>query len=292
MPRKVDPPWDRDCFAKVIEIKIPKGTTDKICHKLGLIDNDKRLAFNGKLSELVTIYNGWERQTRNMASTGEQNKALRTFKDELNFLQNNLSSIDQTAAFPLPRSRAKFSMDGSNVQKLMTIEQCFRELGSWAGRHHNSIVPERKKLNLKQNARQVAGRIQKMDHGAQYRIVRHLRVAGSLAPNERTISLGKLSSIASDMEAACESALAEPKQKGPKRSFDLQWAVRELLNLYESLTGRQATHTPYSRTEYTGLPQSEAGRFVVDCMAEIDQSVAKTKISNVMADLIRHRNKN
>src|SRR5260370_2800397 len=71
------------------------------------------------------------------------------------------------------------------------------------------------------------------------------------------------------------------RQKGPERSVSLGWLVWQLCDLYRHETGRRVTnsavavaHYNYTGTNYTGTPQSPAGRFVLAAVEALQPSQA------------------
>jgi len=85
-------------------------------------------------------------------------------------------------------------------------------------------------------------------------------------------------------------ALAEgQKRRGPSPRKTLPAAIRWLAQVYEETTGREFTHTPYEKTEYTGTPQSHGGRFVTTFLKIVDEDLALTSIATEMARFVQAR---
>jgi hypothetical protein len=71
-------------------------------------------------------------------------------------------------------------------------------------------------------------------------------------------------------------------------SYYLAW---DLCLLYEKVTGRRVTHSPYRRARYTGHPCSTAGAFVEAAMRAIDPQLTISRITTSVryaADELRH----
>jgi hypothetical protein len=71
------------------------------------------------------------------------------------------------------------------------------------------------------------------------------------------------------------------RQKGPERCESLRWLVWQLCDLYHHETGRRVTNSAvegarynYTGTNYTGTPQSPAGRFVLAAVQALQPSEA------------------
>jgi hypothetical protein len=62
--------------------------------------------------------------------------------------------------------------------------------------------------------------------------------------------------------------------------------VLSLCSLYKQITGKRATHNPHDKTEYTGTPRSEAGRFVEFIVRLVDPEVTPTQISTAMSFVV------
>ena len=82
------------------------------------------------------------------------------------------------------------------------------------------------------------------------------------------------------------------ESKGPDREGDIAWAVEELCQLYEDLTGRAATHSNKGKLlAYQSGSQSQTGRFVKGCIELIDPRIRETQISRAMRLCIESRKK-
>jgi len=81
--------------------------------------------------------------------------------------------------------------------------------------------------------------------------------------------------------ATSASSLLDDRS-GPKSRPSLNLFVRGLCQLYEEITGERATHNPYLKTEYKGVPHSAAGRFVELIVRLVDPKVIPTNISTAM----------
>ena len=80
------------------------------------------------------------------------------------------------------------------------------------------------------------------------------------------------------------------KQKGPNREAEIAWVVAELCRVFETYTGRQATHSNKGELlAYETGPQSAAGKFAQSCMALIAPDIGKTQISTAMRRYIGKR---
>jgi len=75
-------------------------------------------------------------------------------------------------------------------------------------------------------------------------------------------------------------------RSGPKSRPSLGLFVLSLSKLYEQITGKPATHNPYEKTQYTGAPKSEAGRFIEFIVREVDPKVTPTQISTAMGHVL------
>lgn len=64
------------------------------------------------------------------------------------------------------------------------------------------------------------------------------------------------------------------RRKGPQPDLSLEILVLLLCELYEELTGKPATHTPYKKTEYKGQPESHAGRFVATVIKMVQPNMS------------------
>ena len=91
--------------------------------------------------------------------------------------------------------------------------------------------------------------------------------------------------------ASCAQwALKESRKKiGPRPMKSLPLLVGLLAELYEEVTGKRFTHTPYEKCEYRGIPLSAAGDFVRTFVKTIDSSASNTQISTAMARVIKGR---
>ena len=73
------------------------------------------------------------------------------------------------------------------------------------------------------------------------------------------------------------------KRRGPGSRKTLPIVIRWLASIYEETTGLKFTHTPYYRCEYTSVPQSQAGRFVITFLRMVDPNLPPTAITTEMA---------
>jgi hypothetical protein len=70
-----------------------------------------------------------------------------------------------------------------------------------------------------------------------------------------------------------ERALAQLESRGgPDPLFSLNWLVWELCDLYSRETGQPVTSSAITDYIYTGIPQSQAGRFVLACVEALQPS--------------------
>lgn len=91
-----------------------------------------------------------------------------------------------------------------------------------------------------------------------------------------------------DIEAALSTCTS--KSRGPMPAAgSARDLIASLLQLYEASTGQPATHTPYVKTEYTGLAESDAGRVVTVAAQLIDPMLTGTQINNLIAAWLKRR---
>jgi hypothetical protein len=64
--------------------------------------------------------------------------------------------------------------------------------------------------------------------------------------------------------------------KGPASSVSLELLVAQICDMWRQETGRPVTANPYRRYDYTGRPQTDAGRFVLQVVEALQPS--KTSI--------------
>ena len=62
--------------------------------------------------------------------------------------------------------------------------------------------------------------------------------------------------------------------KGPESSLSLELLVAQICDMWSQETGRHITANPYRRYDYTGRPQTEAGRFVLQVVEALQPSKA------------------
>lgn len=62
--------------------------------------------------------------------------------------------------------------------------------------------------------------------------------------------------------------------KGPESSLSLELLVAQICDMWSQETGRPITANPYRRYDYTGRPQTEAGRFVLQVVEALQPSKA------------------
>jgi hypothetical protein len=67
--------------------------------------------------------------------------------------------------------------------------------------------------------------------------------------------------------------------------------VDGLCHLYQALTGKAATHSPFEKTHDTGEPRSLAGRFVTAAVKAIDPGVTAREVNTAMRYVVRHARK-
>ena len=79
------------------------------------------------------------------------------------------------------------------------------------------------------------------------------------------------------------------RRRGPSPRKTLPAIIRWLAAVYEATTGREFTHTLDEKTEYTGTPQSHAGRFVTRFLRMVDKDLAGTAIATEMARFVEAR---
>jgi hypothetical protein len=81
------------------------------------------------------------------------------------------------------------------------------------------------------------------------------------------------------------------KRRGPGSRKTLPIIIRWLASIYEETTGFKFTHTPYHRCEYTSVPQSQAGHFVITFLRMVDPNLPNipTAITTEMARFVAAR---
>jgi hypothetical protein len=62
------------------------------------------------------------------------------------------------------------------------------------------------------------------------------------------------------------------KIKGPESSVSLELLVAQICDMWHQETGRPVTANPYRRYDYTGRPQTDAGRFVLQVVEALQPS--------------------
>jgi hypothetical protein len=87
-------------------------------------------------------------------------------------------------------------------------------------------------------------------------------------------------------DGAADGSSFVDDRPGPKSRPSLHLFVLSLCSLYKQITGKQATHNPHDKTEYTGTPRSEAGRFVEFIVQLVDPEVTSTQISTAMSFVV------
>ena len=91
-----------------------------------------------------------------------------------------------------------------------------------------------------------------------------------------------------EIEAALLSCLTS--SRGPMPALGAERAlIARLVQMYEASTGQIATHNPKVMTQYTGLAESQAGRFVTAAAKLIDPDLNGTKVTNLMAAWLKRR---
>jgi hypothetical protein len=96
------------------------------------------------------------------------------------------------------------------------------------------------------------------------------------------IDVATVSARITRLQYRVEQVLARFEQRrGPERGESLRWLVWRLCDLYHSETGRRVTNSAvdasrcnYTGTNYTGAPQSPAGRFVLAAVQALHPSEA------------------
>jgi hypothetical protein len=87
-----------------------------------------------------------------------------------------------------------------------------------------------------------------------------------------------------------ELALADgQKRRGPPPRKTLRIVMEQLATLYEEATGLAFTHTPYVKSEYKGISQSRAGRFVTAFLKIVEPQLPETAIATEMARVVKWR---
>lgn len=92
----------------------------------------------------------------------------------------------------------------------------------------------------------------------------------------------------SALEIAEAAVKARLPLVGRPANTTLNLAVALLVNVWED-AGRQATSNPYDKTRYTGLPQTDCGKFIVEFFRTVDDKVTDTSISHPLRMAIRRR---
>jgi len=87
-------------------------------------------------------------------------------------------------------------------------------------------------------------------------------------------------------DGAADGSSFVDDRSGPKSRPSLHLFVQSLCSLYKQITGKQATHNPHDKTQYTGTPRSEAGRFVEFIVRLVDPEVTPTQISTAMSHVV------
>jgi hypothetical protein len=75
-------------------------------------------------------------------------------------------------------------------------------------------------------------------------------------------------------------------RSGPKSRPSLDLFVLSLCELYEQITGKQATHNPYLKIDYKGTPLSAAGQFIEFIVRLVDPKVTPTQISTAIGHVL------
>jgi len=93
--------------------------------------------------------------------------------------------------------------------------------------------------------------------------------------------------IVRDLVAWLRDGASAPRfldvRSGPTSRPSLHLFALSLCELFERITGKLATHNPYLKIDYKGVPHSAAGRFVEFIVRLVDPSVKPTQISTAMA---------
>lgn len=82
---------------------------------------------------------------------------------------------------------------------------------------------------------------------------------------------------------------ASHQGSGPKRNMSLAITVDRLATFYERATGEAATHSPNSKGQYKGPPQSAAGQFITAFFRVVDEIIHATQLSTPLALVLRSR---
>jgi hypothetical protein len=126
---------------------------------------------------------------------------------------------------------------------------------------------------------ELAGKLQSLPLEVEYAF----RVA-ICSPHDHQDEILKLASVLDELAAVARNHLKSGKSiTGPRPLRALQLAVARLANAWELATGTRFTHNPKTKTEYSGIPNSPAGQFVVTFFATVDPKISPNKISTAMA---------
>jgi hypothetical protein len=145
----------------------------------------------------------------------------------------------------------------------------------WSRSEKNAALKEIEDLS-----RKLATRLEHLDMELEWELIYSAaRAEKEIAPLVQSLRF---------LEGHASYTLKAGKEKsGPRPDSNIHRAVTELAQIYRQMTGRAITHNPKRQTEYTGRPESTGGRFVVAFFAAVDPSIAKTKISQALAAIVR-----
>jgi hypothetical protein len=139
------------------------------------------------------------------------------------------------------------------------------------------------------SGRELSSTLAQLDYATHARL---LDVLWTHPPTESRRVFEQLHQMAAAVDHVVDCvtlALAKGQKGGPGPRKTLPIIIGLLASVYEEATGLEFTHTPYVKTEYKGIPQSHAGRFVTAFLKNVDPDLATTAIATEMARFVKSR---
>jgi hypothetical protein len=146
---------------------------------------------------------------------------------------------------------------------------------------------------IKRLASPLAHRLQTLDDETEWQLFLHYPRTGSTWADQKLgdplFVYRSSAHIKNLAEAANRAICLRARKRGPHPDTSLHLLIQLLCELYENYSGKRVSHSPYAKTEYTGMPQSRAGQFVLAAVKMIEPTIRPTRISSILQQIVRTR---
>lgn len=226
------------------------------------------------------------RPSRRAPSRGERTAALEALARDTSKLRRRLAGIESQDLELRPKSWwvDAFARGLENLQERVNDLLNAKIADRPKGLSRKTTLEE-----LKRRAANVHALFVGLDLASQLEVI--ARVPDN--PVDSLHTLGGLHRLLEFVDSAAHAALRDGrKHRGPLPDTSVLVPIGFLIELWEDVTGKKATHTPRGKVSgerlREGRPHSRFGLFVVEFFKAVDPTVSETQISSAITTAMRN----